>query len=75
MKKVNKFSIVRIEMTGFKRFKETYAVEFDKLTYISGGNGRGKTTIADAIAFAFCGTPFWGDKSCDRLLNAESNEM
>ena len=75
MKKVNKFSIVRIEMTGFKRFKETFAVEFDKLTYISGGNGRGKTTIADAIAFAFCGTPFWGDKSCDRLLNAESNEM
>lgn len=75
MKKVNKFSIVRIEMTGFKRFKEPYAVEFDKLTYISGGNGRGKTTIADAIAFAFCGTPFWGDKSCDRLLNAESNEM
>lgn len=75
MKKINKFSIVRIEMTGFKRFKESYAVEFDKLTYISGGNGRGKTTIADAIAFAFCGTPFWGDKSCDRLLNAESDEM
>lgn len=75
MKKVNKFSIVRIEMTGFKRFKEPYAVEFDKLTYISGGNGRGKTTVADAIAFAFCGTPFWGDKSCDRLLNSESSEM
>lgn len=75
MKKVNKFSIVRIEMTGFKRFKEPYAVGFDKLTYISGGNGRGKTTVADAIAFAFCGTPFWGDKSCDRLLNSESSEM
>lgn len=75
MKKINKFSVLKIRMLGFKRFKDLYEVDFDKLTYITGGNGQGKTTIADAIAYAFCGTPFWGEKSCERLQNNESKEM
>ena len=75
MDKIKRMSILRVGMKGFKRFKEPYVVDFDKVTYISGGNGHGKTTIADAIAFAFCGTPFWGDKSSDKLLNNESDEM
>ena len=57
-------------MEGFKKFKEPYSIEFDRFTCISGGNGQGKSTIADAISYAFCGTPFWGEKSCDRLLNS-----
>ncbi|MBQ2707903.1 MAG: AAA family ATPase, partial [Clostridia bacterium] len=40
-----------------------------------GANGEGKSTIADAIAYAFCGTPFWGEKSCERLQNNECGEM
>lgn len=75
MEKIKAFSILRVRMTGFKRFKETYEVELDKLTYVSGANGQGKTSIADAIAYAFCGTPVWGEKTCDRLQNAECNEM
>lgn len=75
MNKINKFCITSIKMQGFKRFKEPYQIDLDRLTYISGGNGQGKSTIADAIAYAFCGTPFWGEKSCDRLLNSESKEM
>lgn len=75
MKKINKFHIITIKMEGFKKFKEPYSVDFDRFTCISGGNGEGKSTIADAIAYAFCGTPFRGEKSCDRLLNSESKEM
>ena len=75
MKKINKFSIVNIKIAGFKNFKGPYTMDFDRYTCISGGNGQGKSTIADAIAYAFCGTPFWGEKSCDRLLNSESREM
>ena len=75
MNKINKFSILSVKMEGFKRFKEPYEIELDALTYISGGNGRGKTTVADAIAYAFCGTPFWGEKSCDRLQNPDCKEM
>ena len=54
MKRINKFSILTLKMEGFKRFKEPYTMEFDRLTYISGGNGQGKSTIADAMAYAFC---------------------
>ena len=72
---IKKFYILTVKMEGFKRFKEPYEVNLSKLSYVSGGNGQGKSTIADAIAYAFCGTPFWGEKSCDRLLNFESKEM
>ena len=53
MERIKAFSILRVRMTGFKRFKETYEVELDKLTYISGANGQGRTSVADAIAYAF----------------------
>lgn len=75
MKKINKFIILSLKMEGFKRFKEPYTMEFDRLTYISGANGQGKSTIADAIAYAFCGTPFWGEKSLDKLQNPDCKEM
>lgn len=71
----SKIHILSVTMQGFKRFKEEYEVNLDKLTVIAGGNGQGKTTIADAIAYAFCGTPFWGEKSCDRLQNPDCKEM
>lgn len=75
MDKIKKFSILSIKMEGFKRFKDPYEIKMDTLTYISGGNGKGKTTVADAIAYAFCGTPLWGEKSCDRLQNPDCKEM
>lgn len=62
-------------MEGFKRFKEPFCVELGTTSYIFGANGQGKTSIADAIAYAFCGVPLWGEKSCDRLLNRESKAM
>ncbi len=72
---IKAFYILNVKMEGFKRFKEAYEVSLDRLSLIYGSNGQGKTTIADAIAFAFYGTPFWGDKSCDRLRNSECKEM
>lgn len=71
----SKIHIISVTMQGFKRFKEPYEVNLGKLTVVAGGNGQGKTTIADAIAYAFCGTPFWGEKSCDRLQNPDCKEM
>lgn len=76
MDRINKISIISIKMEGFKRFKEPYEIKPDpEITYISGGNGQGKTSVADAIAYVFCGTPFWGEKSSDRLQNPDCKEM
>ncbi len=75
MDKINQFCIIGVKMQGFKRFSESYETRMDILTYIAGGNGQGKSTIADAIAYAFCGTPFWGERSCDKLQNNDGKEM
>lgn len=39
---------------------------------VTGGNGRGKSSVADAIAFAITGLPFFGERGIDRL-HAEQN--
>lgn len=75
MKKINGFSITRLTLAGFKCYKDTVSFDFGDTTYITASNGQGKSSIADAIAFAFVGTPFFGDKGLDRLQNKFSGEM
>lgn len=75
MKKINSFSIIRLTMTGFKCYKDTTSFNFGDTTFITASNGQGKSSIADAIAFAFVGTPFFGDKGLDRLQNKFAQEM
>lgn len=75
MKKINGFSITRLTLTGFKCYKETASFDFGDSTFITASNGQGKSSIADAIAFAFVGTPFFGDKGLDRLQNRFAQEM
>ena len=75
MKKINGFTITRLSMSGFKCFEDTETFDFGDTTFITASNGRGKSSIADAIAFAFVGTPFFGDKGLDRLHNRNTDEM
>lgn len=75
MKKINGFSITKLIMTGFKCFEGTTSFDFGDTTFITASNGQGKSSIADALAFAFVGTPFFGDKGLDRLQNKFTQEM
>lgn len=75
MNRITGFEILSVKMEGFKKFLEPYEVNLDNLTYVIGSNGQGKSTIADAIAYAFCGTSFWGEKNSDRLKNPAANTM
>ena len=75
MEKITEFQIMSLTLVNFKRFTEKITFSFEKLSYISGDNGQGKSSLADAIAYAFCGTPFWGDKGIDRLANDRTKEM
>ena len=59
-------------ISGFKSYEGPTELTFGDPTVITGGNGRGKTSIADAIAFAVTGLPFFGERGIDRLHN-ESN--
>ena len=75
MQKINGFSIIALYMRGFKCFMDETRFEFGDTTLVKGANGLGKSSIADAIAFVFTGTNFFGEKSLDRLRNPEAKEM
>lgn len=72
MNKIEQFRITGMTISGFKSYEGPTELTFGDPTVITGGNGRGKTSIADAIAFAVTGLPFFGERGIDRLYN-ESN--
>ena len=69
MEKIKSFQITGMTIAGFKSYGEPTNLVFGNPTVITGGNGRGKTRIADAIAFAVTGLPFFGERGIDRLHN------
>ena len=75
MRKIKSFTIQKLVMRGFKCFNEKIEFDMGAMTFIKGSNGLGKSSIADAIAFAFTGTSFFGEKGLDKLHNPETPEM
>ena len=69
MNKIEKFQITGMTISGFKSYEKPTELTFGNPTAITGGNGRGKTSIADATAFAVTGLPFFGERGLDRLHN------
>ena len=61
MEKIKFFQITGMTISGFKSYQEPTELTFGNPTIITGGNGRGKTSVADAIAFAVTGLPFFGE--------------
>lgn len=72
MKKIEQFQITSMTLSGFKSYEAPTEITFGNPTVITGGNGRGKTSIADAISFAVTGLPFFGERGIDRL-HSENN--
>ena len=72
MKKIGSYQITGMTISGFKCYEEPAHLTFGNPTVITGGNGRGKSSIADAIAFAVTGLPFFGERGIDRL-HCETN--
>ena len=69
MEKIRSFQITGMKISGFKSYQEPTELTFGNPTVITGGNGRGKTSVADAISFAVTGLPFFGERGIDRLHN------
>jgi DNA repair exonuclease SbcCD ATPase subunit len=75
MEKVTDFTILRLSLTGFKCFEQKAVFDFGKTAHITAANGKGKSSIADAIAYAFTGTPFFGGNGLDRLQNRNARKL
>ena len=75
MERIRSFQITSMTISGFKSYQEPTELVFGNPTVITGGNGRGKTSVADAIAFAVTGLPFFGERGIDRLHNEENPDV
>ena len=75
MNKIEQFRITGMTISGFKSYEAPTELTFGDPTVITGGNGRGKTSIADAIAFAVTGLPFFGEYGLDRLHNEKNPDV
>ena len=75
MKKIEQFQITSLMLSGFKSYEGPTELVFGNPTVITGGNGRGKSSIADAIAFAVTGCPFFGERGIDRLHNENNPDV
>ncbi len=68
--------IRKVEVKGFRIFKEYHCFHFDKSNLIVGRNRLGKSSVGEAIAFCVAGTDRFGkERAADRLMNNESNEF
>lgn len=67
MEKITSFQITSLTLSGFRCFVEPVTFQFGQMNLITGHNGLGKSSLADAIAFAVTGVPFFGGTGLDRL--------
>ncbi|MDR0863035.1 MAG: hypothetical protein LBN30_09735 [Oscillospiraceae bacterium] len=75
MDKIQEFTVSEITIGGFKNFAEPRTFTFGAVNAIVGHNGQGKTTIAEAVAYALTGVPFYGEAGLDRLYTLENKAM
>ena len=67
MEKITGFQITSLSVSGFKCFKEEQTFDFGPVSFITGANHAGKTSVADAIAFAVTGQDRYGGAHIDKL--------
>lgn len=70
-------TIKRLEIEGFRGYKEKHTFKFvDGINEIQGGNGRGKSSIMEAISFGLGGVDKYGkERGADRLMNKNCSEF
>ena len=69
MEQIKSFTINRLTLSGFKCFETEQTFRFGDYTSIYGHNGKGKSSLADAIAYVVTGVTFFGESRLDRLYH------
>lgn len=67
MEKITGFQITSLSVSGFKCFREEQTFDFGPVSFVTGANHVGKTSVADAIAFAVTGQDRYGGAHIDKL--------
>ena len=74
---VNKITSLRFQKISFHNFRIHEDASFDlgDLTYITGGNFTGKTSIMHGICYALYGVSFFGQSNIDNLMRENTNSV
>ena len=72
---IKQFRVTRLTMSGFKGYAEPQTFRFGNMNVISGHMGVGKSSIADAIAFAITGVSFYAGAKIDYLYHQNTRDL
>ena len=75
MEQITAMKITGLTLTNFRNHTETEHFDFGDLSYITGHNGTGKTTMAHAVCYALYGVSYYGEQKIERLMNEKANSL
>lgn len=68
MEQITAMKITALSFCAFRSHTEPEGYAFGDVTYITGDNGAGKTTMAHGVAYALYGVSFFGEQAIERLM-------
>ncbi len=75
MEQITAIKITGLTLKNFRNHTETTHFDFGDISYITGHNGTGKTTMAHAVCFALYGVSYYGEQKIDRLMNENADNV
>lgn len=72
---IKQFRVTRLTVSGFKGYADSQTFYFGNMNLISGHMGVGKSSIADAIAFAITGVGFYAGAKIDYLYHQKTRDL
>lgn len=72
---IKQFCVKRLTVSGFKGYADSQTFQFGGMNLISGHMGVGKSSIADAIAFAVTGVGFYAGTKIDYLYHQNTRDL
>ena len=75
MEQITSMKITGLTLTNFRNHTETEHFDFGDLSYITGHNGTGKTTMAHAVCYALYGVSYYGEQKIERLMNEKADNV
>ena len=72
MEQITAMKIKGVTFTDFRNHKAPQSYTFGDISYITGHNGTGKTTMAHGICYALYGVSYYGEQKIERLMNEKA---